>query len=170
MNPSRRCATPARRPGGVAAFSLASLLLGAAAGCSSKQDFRVLPFERRNSLLRENVVVVEGRVTSAITTFRPTLGQSLLFFVPTGVGTDNPHHDTTITVERVLRGGVQTPTITLRDRRALTAGERAMFRDPPGLNAGSRVRVGYDGRRGGRLRDLAIVPLADPIRDDGSAK
>jgi hypothetical protein len=66
----------------------------------------------------------------------------------------------------VLKGSVQARTIELTDYRSLAPEERAAFVDNYGIHVNSVVRVGYDQRCGGRLTNLAIVPLGNTAEFD----
>ena len=141
-------------------FILTALLVGGI-GCAGKQDYRIVSPERRDELLHENTVVVEGHVIASKDTLRPTASQYLFFFMPIGVIMTNPRYDATVTIDRVLKGSVKERTIEFADYRDLTEQENAAFADGYGIHINSVIRIGYDQRRGDRLSDLAIVPLGN---------
>lgn len=137
-------------------------LMLAGAGCAGKQDYRIVPAEQRDLLLRDNAVVVEGRVVRSKHTLRPTAGQSTsILFIPMSVSAKNPRYDATVAIDRVLKGEAPSSTIELRNYRPLTAEENAAFVDGYGIHNNSVLRIGFDRRGGGRFTSLTIVPLGN---------
>lgn len=148
----------ARRWGtGVVATAVSVLVCLA---CSKKQDYCVVPTERRDELLRMNAFVVEGRVSRSGTTLRAPLSQYIFFWIPVGAVTTSPRHDTTVVVEAVLKGEPHVRTVRLRDHGPLRARDRSLFPDGY-LHMNSLLRVGYDRRRGDRFTGLTLCPLGN---------
>lgn len=131
------------------------------AGCGrAVQDYAVLAPSSRAAALDDSKVIVEGRVTQSRSYDTATFADYLFFFIPHGPNTANRRGDMSITIERVLRGDPRSATIELHDYRPLKPSEFERFPDSFGMfHQQLFVRLGYDGRRGNRLKDLRIVPL-----------
>ena len=138
-----------------------ALAFASCLGCSTKQDYEIVPYEHRDALLADNPIVVEGVVTHSSRAFRPTLSQRIFFFIPMGVSTKNPAYNAAVAVDTVLKGDGGPRTIRLRDYRRMRREEHALFVDGLGLHMNSRVRLGFTRRRGDRLDDLEIAPLGN---------
>jgi hypothetical protein len=135
--------------------------LGCAGGRGA--DYRAVPPSRAGDSLRDKAVVVEGVVTDAQfgITPRTPLTRYLFWWIPAGAPAPEPGWSATLAVDRVLRGAPATSTIPLREMRPLAREEAALFPDHYGVHIGSRLRLGYDRRRGGTLNGLTIVPLGN---------
>ena len=145
------------------AMLLAALVGGLGCAGARRESYAVVPPSGADAALRDKAVVVEGVVTEAEFGIAPRTSASQYLFpwIPAGAPAAKPGWSATVAVQRVLKGDPGHAVIHLRELRSFDPEEVGLFPDRYGVHIRSRLRLGFDRRRGDRIRGLVIVPLGN---------